>query len=81
MLLQIFVGPEIVPGVSVNVLVTVKFSKALLAHAVTDCTDTFPVEKVPPNITEIDVVPCPDRIVELAGAVQLYESAPITAVI
>ena len=62
--------PEIVPGVAVRVLnATVLF--VLFAQAFEAFTERFPDTKVGATLTEIVDVPCPDRIVTPAGAVQL----------
>ena len=75
---RFIVDPEITPGVAATTFVTAKFLKALPPQATTLCTETFPVEYVLENKTEIEVVPCPDKIVAFAGIVQLYESAAVT---
>ena len=62
--------PEIVPGVAVRVF-NPTVLLLLVAQAFEAFTDKFPDTKVGATLTEIVDVPCPDRIVTPAGAVQL----------
>ena len=67
---QTLVMPVITPGTAGITLVTVKVLKVLLPQLLTDCTATAPVVYAPVKDTEIEVVPCPDRIEALVGTVQ-----------
>ncbi len=53
----------------------------LLPQAATDLTVKLPLLNAARNDTSTEVVPCPDTMDALAGAVHKYDVAPVTAVI
>ena len=67
---QTLVIPVIKPGTAGITLVTVNVLKVLLPQLLTDCTATAPEVYALVNDTEIELVPCPDRIEAFAGTVQ-----------
>jgi len=63
----------------VGVTVTLKLDPVPLKQLLLGVTVTLP--EVEPQLTVIDVVPCPDVIVAPSGTVHAYVVAPATAVI
>jgi hypothetical protein len=71
-------GPVIAPGgAGSGVAVTATQVKPLHPQLLQARTHTFP--EALPTVTVIDVVPCPEVIVQSLGTVHVYELAPGTA--
>ena len=67
-----------VPGVETALIIEiVRHVGVLVAQILLAVTQIFP--PVVPDVTEMDVVPCPELMVHPEGTVQLYDVAPDTA--
>ena len=69
--------PVIEPGAAGGAEIEIAMHvEALVPHPLAAVTQIFPL--VAPAVIVMEVVPCPDVMVDPAGTVQLYDVAPVT---